>query len=650
MRIQTMIWLAISGGRSDVMRIALTALGAALGALALLAAATVLCIRGQAEYTNLLLAQQGLRPGVVATLLLLCVPVLFFVGQCARVGGPARDRRLAAIRMSGGTPRQVARLAATETGVAAALGAAVGGGLYFLGRVLLDHPEPGGVRALPTDVLPPWWVTVTLLVGLPLVGVGFAVVAMRRVLTTPFGVVRRRKVTPPRVLPALLLFVGVGGLVFLVPAIDRASDHAPGIGVILLITLTLAVMSCAGLVLGAAALSSVLGRLIAGRTGRPALLIAARRLIADPWAASRSLGALLVTLFFGGAVLGVRSYVIGSVNLQAELNRRMGEAMRDPDHASPPNPFYERAFDLIDLAIWAAALIAAAGLLVATAEQLVARRRTLAVLTAAGTPRAVMVRAALLELALPLTVGVAMSVAAGALAIKGFMVGDLKVSSSGETYCNAPAGVSDTWCDIPGNQVELPPMELTRSVSTPWLDLLVLGGGAALVTMAVGCNGAALPPPVHLDHGAAGRRVEQPTADARSAGRPPRTLGPGQGCRTSLPGTVARPPTPMQTSTSAGPSAALIWRTTPAGRITASPAETSEVLPSTVTASAPETGIQICSRSIPCTGPSEPAGSRTRQLLSSWLPWLGPASAAIVPAGVVVVRAAVSVITYMGSS
>ena len=44
----------------------------------------------------------------LAGVVLLCLPVLGFVGQCSRIGAPGRDRRLAALRLQGfgvGDPR-----------------------------------------------------------------------------------------------------------------------------------------------------------------------------------------------------------------------------------------------------------------------------------------------------------------------------------------------------------------------------------------------------------------------------------------------------------------------------------------------------------------------------------------------------------------
>lgn len=71
------------------------------------------------------------------------------------------------------------------------------------------------------------------------------------------------------------------------------------------------------------------------------------------------------------------------------------------------------AFALVDLSLGIALVVAAAGLLVAAAEGLVERRRTLAALVAAGTPRGVLARAALAEAVLPLVLPVLAAAASG---------------------------------------------------------------------------------------------------------------------------------------------------------------------------------------------------------------------------------------------
>jgi hypothetical protein len=61
----------------------------------------------------------------------LLFPVLIFIGAATRLSAARREQRFAAIRLAGGTPRQVTVLAATEAAVAAIAGTAAGFALFF---------------------------------------------------------------------------------------------------------------------------------------------------------------------------------------------------------------------------------------------------------------------------------------------------------------------------------------------------------------------------------------------------------------------------------------------------------------------------------------------------------------------------------------
>lgn len=467
MRRSTLLWLATVGGRADRTRITLTAVGAAAGVVALLAAATVASIGpDDGPYTSELLNEPGLHVGVVIALVLLCVPVLAFTGQCARIGAPARDRRLAALRLTGATPADVARVAATETGVAATLGAVLGLAVYLAGRVLLDDPvtaaygrrtelTPGSylleevtgpVLRLPTDVLPPAWLIALLVAAVPAAATAFALAALRRVTTTPFGVVRRQQVRPVQVVPAVLFTAGALGMALFavltrVTGLDRASPE-----VIAVVVLVLFLATGAGLVAGTAGMSARTGELLARRTGRPALLIAARRLVAAPFAASRSNAALLLVVLLAAAIQGFRAHTLLS-------QRQSG------------NEFYARALDTVDLALVVAGVIAAAGLLVGTIEGVLSRRRAAAALTAAGVPRGVLGRALLLEVLVPIVPATLLAAAAGILAARGVL---------GTTVREVVYSTTGTELRV----TELP-------VPVPWTALAVIVGGTTLATAAL---------------------------------------------------------------------------------------------------------------------------------------------------------------------
>lgn len=466
---RTALWLAARGGRSDVVRIILTAVGSAMGTLALLAAATVISIGpDDGPYSSQLLEQEGLHVGVVMALVLLCIPVLAVVGQCARIGAPARDRRLAAIRLAGGTPRDVTRVACSEAGLAAGVGALAGLVVYLVGRSVFGAPvirsydrvtetpvqgglqityEPvtGPVLRLPTDVLPPVWVIVALVLLIPLGAVAFTRLALRGVTISPFGVVRHRRIRPPRLLPAVLFLVGLVALASFSTLADvldlgLTAPVVPG-----LVVLVLFLVTSAGLVLGNAALAAGIGGFVAPRARRPALLIAARRLAADPFGASRAFGALLLTVLIGAGAQGVRANILASTD--------------------PGTTFYRDTLDLVNLVIVVAVVVASLGLLVVAAEGIVARRRSLAALTAAGTPVGVLRRAVLAEVLLPLVPMAVLAATAGAFAARGLL---------GTTFIQYEYSAT--------GQVLA---ELVTSIPVPWTELGVLVAGTVLVTLLV---------------------------------------------------------------------------------------------------------------------------------------------------------------------
>ncbi len=447
MRPATLLRLAVSGGRSDTLRIVMTALGAALGAVALLCALTVAFIGpGDGPYSSDLLDQQGLHTGVIITFALLGIPLLVFVGQCSRIGAPGRDRRLASLRMAGATPADVSRIAAVESGLSAAVGALAGLAAYLVGRRLLDPASATPPElVLPTDVLPPWWALLAVVAGLPALGALFSAIALRRVAITPFGVLRAPRPTPARVLPAVLLAAGAAGMATFAALIELLELQRTAAPLSALIFLVLFALAAGGLILGTASVAATIGRLLAPRTRRPWLLIASRRMIALPLSASRTSSAVLLAVLIGAIVEGTRVNVLLSTNTSED--------------------FYASTFDLIDLAIAIALAIAAAGLLVNAAEGIVTRRRSYASLAASGTPRGVLARAALAETLLPLIPGVILAAATGILAARG--VFGTTVEGPLEPLATGGPGTHIVSVDVP----------------VPWAELGLLVGGSLLVML-----------------------------------------------------------------------------------------------------------------------------------------------------------------------
>lgn len=484
MRPATLARLAVAGTKTDTVRIALTTLASAMAVLAWLCAATVASLGfagghvGSAaydlRYRSDLLQQPGLRPGVVTVFILLTVPVLGFAGQCARLGAPARDRRLAALRLAGATPRQAVALAAAETGVAAIAGSALGLGVYLIGRSLLDHPDVNGQLGLPVDVLPPIWSIVLICAGLPLVAGLAAAWLMRKVIITPLGVARRvRRQGSPKPWPAVLLVLAIVIFGGFGPGIQYAEDHQwhgpawlSGMWVVDVTLFVGAAAAMLGVCLSAGWIAYNGGRLLRRFGGSASMQLAGARLMDDPWSGSRNMAVILIATVFGGGTAAYFSYIVTQNRVTIAESIASNPGTTEADFASgSDNSFYLNTLKLISIAIALAVIIAALGQLVSVVEGMVARRRTYASLVATGVPRSTLVRTALWQSMGVATPAVVLGVAIGVAMMRLF------------------GGTSISGSDYDGTR------KFTASVPIPWPQIGLAVGvalGAVLLTTVIG--------------------------------------------------------------------------------------------------------------------------------------------------------------------
>ncbi|MFE7229754.1 ABC transporter permease [Streptomyces sp. NPDC057596] len=419
-------WLLVRGSdRREWRRVALTAVGAMCATGLGLAAAVLATVRGQyhISFGNGLLDQPGERSGVIVTLLLLLVPVLGFLGQCARIGAVHRDRRTAVLRLAGAEPGRVRRIAALETGLACLLGSALAtAGAVAVLVAVWERPTASA-----------WAGMALVAVVVPALGMTAGVLALRRVVASPLGWVRRSHTRSGRG-PALL-FVGgllVVGVVALGAVAGTSADSRnTGLarGPVIVMAGVLAVG--AGAVWLTGALSRLTGRLLAARTGSPAVLIAAERLRDDPWAAARTHAAVLLVTVVGAGYVGVRQALLAHL-----------ETMDGTYGFAEDVSFYTTGLNLTAAAIVLALAITLVALAVGTAESVATRRRALAAQVAAGVPQRVLARALLLETALPLAPAVLVA-GAGGLAI-GVWYGLLAAGTVPYTALLVPVGVYAT--------------------------------------------------------------------------------------------------------------------------------------------------------------------------------------------------------------
>jgi hypothetical protein len=447
--------LAVAGSRTDTLRVAFTAVSSALAAVTLLAAATVVAVpelgssldgsSAWNHYSADVVAQPGLRPGVVAALLLVALPILTLAGQSIRFGSPARDRRLAAIRLAGATPRQAVLIAAGETVASALLGSLAGLGGYFLLRAVLDRRGSDGRLWLPTDVLPsPLSVVLIVLLVPALAGLAGAFL-LRKVIITPLGVVRRTRDHRPSVLPGVLIILGVFAPLAIRPfgrwLADRLGNDI-GVTAVLVIGVLMVLAAIVGVVLGTGWIAHTTGRLLHRFGRRPGMLLAGRQLLADPWSGSRTLAALLAAVIIGAGVYGVRAQIMYDIVAYDEANGGYNDIS-----------FFTGTFALISFTVDLGMVIAAAGILIALAEGVVARRRTYAALVAAGVPRRTLGEAIAWQTLAPLVPATVVALTVG-------------ISLVWATIAAAASGTG-------------------RAVPVPFGDLLLLGGGAVAIMLVV---------------------------------------------------------------------------------------------------------------------------------------------------------------------
>ncbi|MBA4861764.1 ABC transporter permease [Streptomyces sp. PSKA54] len=374
------VLLTRGSDRREWWRVVLTALGAALATGFGLAAAAVASVQGQVRlsYAHGLLNQPGQRAGVVMTLLLLLVPVLGFLAQCARIGAVHRDRRLAGLRLAGATPGQVRRIAGAEAGLACLMGSAVSATFCVLLLLRLGHRPP--VAA--------WAAFALVALAVPVLGAVVSALALRRVVASPLGWVGRARPTYGRAAALALLvpvLVVVGAAALIVVQGSRGGTAAFPLGVFAAVVLT-----GAGAVAVAGATARVMGRVLTARAENPAVLIAAGRLQSDPWFAARTHAAVLLVAVVGVGFVGVREMLMDVL-----INYRRNYTAEDMS-------FYTTGINLAGSAVLVALVISLCGLAVGTAESLATRRRGLAAQAAAGVPHEVLGRTLLLETALPL--------------------------------------------------------------------------------------------------------------------------------------------------------------------------------------------------------------------------------------------------------
>ncbi|MFJ5926861.1 FtsX-like permease family protein [Kitasatospora sp. NPDC092948] len=231
--------------------------------------------------------------GVIAVL----TPVLLFLASCARLSAATRDRRLAALRLLGVTPRQAQVVNAGESAVVASLGALLGLAAFEALVPFTEGWTVAGYGWFTADLQPPWWQTTLLLVAVPVLAVAVGAIAVRRT-TASLTAARADAVPKPpsfwRLAP-LLLGAAISGYAALSSPPGRTDPNTS-----MLFTMAAGLLLVfVGLAAGTPLIARQVGALL-GRTARSvAVLLGARRLESEAAGAARVVSGLVLLVFAG---------------------------------------------------------------------------------------------------------------------------------------------------------------------------------------------------------------------------------------------------------------------------------------------------------------------------------------------------------------
>ncbi len=224
-------------------------------------------------------------------------PLLILISTATRLSAARREERYAAIRLVGGTPRQINAIASVDAVVGALFGTLLGIVLFLLVRPALASLALSGVRFFPDYVTPTIWGYVAMIVVVPVGAAVASLVSLRRVQISPLGV--SRKTTPPAPGPWRVIPLLVGIPLFLHAVVTHSNDPEQlpigqvWAGLLLIMF---------GLVIGGPWLTMQAARAMGSLSRGVSSLLAARRLGDNPKASFRSVSGLVLAVFVGTGI------------------------------------------------------------------------------------------------------------------------------------------------------------------------------------------------------------------------------------------------------------------------------------------------------------------------------------------------------------
>ncbi len=277
---------------------------------------------------------------VVAAALLF--PVLIFIGAATRLSAARREQRFAAMRLVGATPQQISVISTVESVLATVAGVAAGFGVFFAVRPAIAAIPFTGDRFFPGDLALNVYDVLLVVLGIPIGAALAARLALRRVTISPLGVTRRVTPPPPHAWRLVPLLVGFAELAYFAYVHDIGARTHTNTTVEALLFLLGLLLVMAGLVVAGPWLTMLAAQLATRRAGRPATLIAARRLADNPQAAFRAISGLVLAVFVATSAVAIITSLSASSSASGGLGSAADSTLIDvlagPDTAHPATP------------------------------------------------------------------------------------------------------------------------------------------------------------------------------------------------------------------------------------------------------------------------------------------------------------------------
>jgi len=275
----------------------------------------------------------AVRLGMLLLAAGMIIPALLLVGVVARLALAQRRRLVAGLRLVGASAIQTATVVAVEAGVAGLAGAITGTLVFFAIRPTIAKVSVGGAAWFASDITPPPWAIAGVLSVVPLLAATSALLAARQALLSPLPVFSRAAASRLRPRTTLLT---IGASMMCLAAVALLGQ--PGSPIFLASALVGVCATMASLPLVGPILLAAVGRVVAGLTGSPALLLASKTSSWDPNAAFRPSIGLMVAVMF---VTMINGYATGNI---AELTPDWSGGHADIDIYGTGDPEAVSAF------------------------------------------------------------------------------------------------------------------------------------------------------------------------------------------------------------------------------------------------------------------------------------------------------------------